>query len=100
MRPRQREGPPPGQGNGPLDAVLLCRRQLTSTPPRHSQEISHRGAPHLRVVPAPRRLRRIAVRISASDGRAPYGRSRAFRLDERDIERLIDFALQLEARRA
>jgi hypothetical protein len=57
------------------------------------------GVPHLRLVePAPPpRPRRIDVRISVADGRAPYGRSRAFRLDERDVEKLIDHALRLEA---
>jgi hypothetical protein len=59
------------------------------------------GASHLRLVPppAPPRPRRIDVRISAVDGRAPYGRSRAFRLAHDDIERLIATAERLEALR-
>jgi hypothetical protein len=44
--------------------------------------------------------RAVHVRISAtSDNRVPIGRTRAIRLDEPDIERLIDFALRLETRR-
>jgi hypothetical protein len=59
-------------------------------PPRH---------PYLRLVPRePQPRRRLAVRISVLDSRAPYGRSRAFRLAEPDIEQLIDFALRLERR--
>jgi len=56
---------------------------------------------HLRLVPPPLtpRPRRLEVRIAASDGGAPFGRSRIFRLHERDLDQLIDVALRLEARR-
>lgn len=53
----------------------------------------------LRLVPAPALpRRRLAVRINVLDGRAPYGRSRAFRLSERDIDELIAVAMQMERR--
>ena len=55
--------------------------------------------PHLRLIQAPPRPQRIEVRISAFDRRVPIGRSRAFRLAEPDIERLVNLALRLEARR-
>ena len=47
------------------------------------------GQRHLRLVEptAPPRPRRIDVRISAADGRAPIGRTRVLRLTERDFER-------------
>jgi hypothetical protein len=63
---------------------------MTGPPPRH-----------LRLVPParPPRPRRLDVRISATDGRAPYGRSRIFRLHERDIDELVDIATRMEARR-
>jgi hypothetical protein len=67
---------------------------MTSAPPhRHSQ---------LRLIPpspSPR-PRRLDVRISASDGRVPYGRSRAFHLTESDIQLLLEAAMRMEARRA
>jgi hypothetical protein len=63
---------------------------MTGAPfPRHS---------HLRLVPPPR-PRRLGVRITAADGRAPIGRTRVLRLTERDFERLIEAATRLEARR-
>lgn len=54
--------------------------------------------PYLRLVPRSPRPRRIDVRISAADGRAPYGRSRVFRLAESDLDQLINAATRLEAR--
>ena len=44
------------------------------------------------------RPRRLEVRIDASDGRSPIGRSRIFRLHERDLDQLINAATRLEAR--
>lgn len=43
------------------------------------------------------RTLRLAVRIIASRGREPYGRSREFRLSLDDLDRLIAAALQMEA---
>jgi hypothetical protein len=64
---------------------------MTGAPfPRHS---------HLRLVPSPPRPRRIDVRISAADGRAPVGRTKIFRLTDHAFEQLIDVALRLETRR-
>jgi|HubBroStandDraft_6_1064221.scaffolds.fasta_scaffold840078_2 hypothetical protein len=56
--------------------------------------------PHLRLIPPPPppRPRRIDVRISAFDGRAPMGRTRPIRLTERDFAWLIEAAERLEAR--
>jgi hypothetical protein len=66
---------------------------MTGAPfPRHS---------HLRLVPAPPppRPRRVEARIVVSAARLPIGRSRAFRLSDFDLERLIAHAERLEARR-
>jgi hypothetical protein len=64
----------------------------------HSQVRNPRA--HLRLVepPSPPRPRRLEVRIAADDGRAPYGRTRPFRLSDSDLERLIQTAERLEAR--
>ncbi len=57
------------------------------------------GAPHLRLVPRPPpRPRRLEVRISVADGRAPIGRSRAFRLTHDDLDDLIAIAMRMERR--
>jgi hypothetical protein len=56
--------------------------------------------PHLRLVPREPRPQRLEVRISVDDARGPYGRTRIFRLSERDFEQLIDHAFRMEARRA
>ncbi|MDQ6868812.1 MAG: hypothetical protein M3178_10565 [Pseudomonadota bacterium] len=58
------------------------------------------GAPPLRLVARqpPPRPRRIEVRIAVLDGRAPYGRSRPFRLTPRDLDELISHAERLERR--
>ncbi len=56
--------------------------------------------PYLRLVtrePQPRR--RLSVQIDVLDGRSAFGRSRAFRLSDSDLERLIATAERLEARR-
>jgi hypothetical protein len=63
--------------------MTACTRRLRLVPP----------------APPPRPRRRIEVRIAAADWRAPYGRSRAFRLTHDDLDELIAFALRLEARR-
>jgi hypothetical protein len=51
------------------------------------------------VPPAPAPRRRLAVRINVLDGHSAFGRSRSFRLSDRDIEQLIDAAIRLESRR-
>ena len=38
-------------------------------------------------------------RITVADARAPVGRARPIRLSDRDVDQLVDFALQLEANR-
>jgi hypothetical protein len=54
---------------------------------------------HLRLVqPAPPPRRRLSVRINVLDGRSPFGRTRIFRLHERDLDQLINAATRLEAR--
>jgi hypothetical protein len=56
---------------------------------------------HLRLVPPAPPPPRLEVRISAMDGRrAHYGRTRPFRLSERDLDELIAVASKMEARRA
>ena len=59
------------------------------------------GAPHLRLVPPmpPPRPRHIDVRISATCGRAPIGRTRSLKLTESDLDSLLEAAERLEARR-
>lgn len=47
---------------------------------------------------SPPRPRRLEVRIGAADQRAPYGRSRSFRLTHDDLDELINAATRLEAR--
>jgi hypothetical protein len=92
--PSWREG---GPGNtsclGGIDGPDISRIERPA-----QAEILRRGAAHLRLVPPapPPRPRRIHVRISASDGRFPIGRSRLLRLAERDFERLIEAAERLE----
>jgi hypothetical protein len=56
--------------------------------------------PRLRLVPRePRAVRhRLAVRISVLDARAPYGRSRAFRLTHDELDELIEIAMRMEGR--
>ena len=55
---------------------------------------------HLRLVqPAPPPRRRLAVQISVLDGRSAFGRSRIFRLHERDLDQLVDAAIRPESRR-
>ena len=65
---------------------------MTGAPfPRHS---------HVRLIPAPPsppRPRRLEVRIAASDGRSPIGRSRAFRITEDNLCQLVDHAFRMEA---
>jgi hypothetical protein len=58
--------------------------------------------PHLHLVPppSPPRPRRLEVRIAAADGRAPYGRSRVFRLAHDELDELIAVALRMERRAA
>jgi hypothetical protein len=89
---------PPGGGSGGLEKTSLLGsfdyHHLAPKPPaKQAQIISLRER---RRIPAPRR--HLAVQITAFDGHSPIGRTRPFRLSDRDFERLIDHALQLEAR--
>jgi hypothetical protein len=55
--------------------------------------------PNLRLVPPATPLRCLfTVRINVLDGHSAFGRSRAFRLVESDVEQLIHHALRLESR--
>ena len=60
------------------------------------------GAPFsqgLRLVPPPSPPRpRLDVRITAAAGRAPYGRTRAFRLSHDALADLIAVAMRMERR--
>ena len=75
---------------------------IQDSPTHAPAQGKNRGAAWLRVVPppAPPRPRRIDVRIAASDGRSPIGRTRALRLSRDDLDALIDVALRMEGRRA
>jgi hypothetical protein len=53
----------------------------------------------LRFPPPPPRPRHFQVRITASDSRAPIGRTRPLRLTESDLQWLLDAAVRLEARK-
>jgi hypothetical protein len=75
-------------------------RASTNPPPKQAQIVgAHVVQFPARSIRPPRPRRHLAVRISVSDGRMPHGRSRAFRLDERDVDELIDHAARLEAMR-
>jgi hypothetical protein len=102
-----RERPPPA-GGGPVELSLsfpggndLQAISPNQGPAQAEIRRDPRGgrAPLHLVRPAPLQRRRLAVRISAADGRAPYGRSRALRLTHDDLDELIDFGLRLEAQR-
>jgi hypothetical protein len=54
--------------------------------------------PRLRLVEKPYWQRRLEVRISVADGRAPIGRTRLLRLTEHAFERLLAEAERLETR--
>jgi hypothetical protein len=54
--------------------------------------------PRLRLVEKPPWPCRLEVQIAVADGRAPYGRSRIFRLSENAIEELVDTAERMERR--
>jgi hypothetical protein len=56
--------------------------------------------PCLRVVTRQPQPRRLEVRISVADGRAPFGRTRIFRLTESDLDQLIAVAMRTQRRRA
>jgi hypothetical protein len=56
------------------------------------------NSPHLRLVDRRPPEPRLAVRITAFAGRDPHGRSRAFPLDEHDLDQLLALAVRLENR--
>ena len=94
------KGPPPGHGGDPLELSFPSDFQPNS-PKRTAGQTECSG-----VVPFPPRIRPprprshlVRLSVSGADGRS-HGRSRAFRLDERDVEQLVDFLLELEERRA
>lgn len=73
-------------------------------PPPLQRQDKKRGA-HLRVVarqapPPPRPQPRLAVRISVSDERAPYGRTLPLWLSEADVADLIAIAVRMQGRLA
>jgi hypothetical protein len=57
-------------------------------------------ANRLRLVEKPPLAPRLEVRVHVLNGRSAYGRSRAFRLAESDIDELIAVAMRIEGRRA
>jgi hypothetical protein len=101
-------GPPRlGSAEGPKVVCLAVNASDIPQNPAPAQENNRAHgitrAPHLRLVAPPpptRPRRRLAVRIHVLDGPAPYGISRTIRLiGPDDVDRLVDFALRLEARR-
>jgi hypothetical protein len=99
------EGPSPRQGNGPVEMSFPGGNDLQANTPSQgpaqaefSRDPRAGRAPHLRLVPPPRR-RRIDVRISASAGRFPIGRTRPLKLTESDLAWLLEAAQRLERRR-
>jgi hypothetical protein len=106
MSPEPSENPAGAAApTGPRSVVYLGGERTPGTTSRPNLQDNSRGARHLRLVhapppPRPRPRRRLAVRINVLDGRAPYGRSRAFDLSESDVQLLIAAAIRLEARRA
>jgi hypothetical protein len=80
---------------GPGNNVCFGGEQLpdSGTPQKKQANIARAPAS---VVSFPARPRRLDVRITAADGRAPIGRSRAFRLAGPDLDELIDVALRME----
>jgi hypothetical protein len=93
---------PLGQVN-PASFSLKSRRGPTSfrSPPMPGKRALMTRAPfpsYLRLVPSAPPPQRLEIRIVAADTRSPIGRTRPFRLTERDLEQLIDVALRMEAR--
>ena len=72
------------------------RASVTCAALRRPQTMGARR--HLHLVPQQPRPRRIDVRISVADGRAPIARSRLFKLSDRNLQELIDHATQMERR--
>jgi hypothetical protein len=67
--------------------------------PKVPQNDSCAQAQFAAILRFPPRPRRIEARISATDARAPIGRTRPLRLTEPDFLRLVEAAVRLEARR-
>lgn len=100
-----------GSADGPMDVCLTANgigiaanaavtQALTSAGPNRSGSDA-RGRTAAVILPFPRRARAVRprlldVRIAASDGRAPIGRSRLLRLTEPDLAWLLEAAQRLE----
>jgi hypothetical protein len=65
-------------------------------PDRARARLKYLARLRLVVPPASPPRRRLAARISVLDGRVAFGRSRAFRLAESDIDELIAIAQRME----
>jgi hypothetical protein len=109
------KGAPPGFGSAPRELSSLggvdlqasipnqapsqkenCASEITCAALRRPQTMGARR--HLRLVPQPPRPRRLEARIAVADGRSPIGRTRLFRLSERNLQELIETAKLREAR--
>jgi hypothetical protein len=84
-------------GSGRHQKRLASDSSWLPSPAHHAQD-KNCAVRHLRFVapPPPPCPRRIDVRIAASNGRAPHGRSRALKLTESDLAWLIEAAERLE----
>ena len=87
-----------GCAAGPGNNVCFGGEQLpdSGTPQKKQANIARAPAS---VVSFPPALAASTSSITAADGRAPIGRSRAFRLAGPDLDELIDVATRMERRR-
>lgn len=96
-----RERPPPAGGDLPELPKHPSYSSSLNGPQSAPAQAENRRPAHLRLVPPapPPRPRRLDVRIAASDGREPIGRTRPLKLTESDLAWLLDAAQRLEARK-
>ena len=91
-------GPPRwGGADGPKIVVSSPANVQPHSPIQATAQ--EKKSARLRLVTAaqPPRPRRLEVRIAASDGRVPIGRTRPLRLSRDDLDWLIDEAVRREA---
>jgi hypothetical protein len=100
----QTKNPPAGGADGLVELYSLAANNSTVAQSSTENQANIRAdelrgclireISHIIAIGLPRR--RLSVRINVLDGRAPYGRSRAFRLAESDIDELIAVAARME----
>lgn len=75
----------------------MSANESSASPSTPQAIIAASPCTHLRLVP-PAPAPRLAVRINIFNGRSPFGRTRVFRLAERDIDELIAITQRMEWR--